>query len=72
MARACMNCDFAHETKHEIYSDEPFESAYECRRYAPRPLPEDQATHEWPTVMPDDWCGEFAAREHAALELSKT
>ena len=29
----------------------------ECRRYAPRPV--ENITDDWPTVKPDDWCGEF-------------
>ncbi len=36
----------------------------ECRRFPPVPLREDlEVEGYWPTTEPDDYCGEYAAKE---------
>ena len=39
--------------------------AYECRRFPPTVFVGDEETgavQAWPTMQPEDWCGEWEAR----------
>lgn len=68
MARDCGNCKYFDRIGGDGREDE---DGF-CRRFAPRPktAPRDAMTDSaydvvawWPSVMVDDWCGEFEAVE---------
>ena len=52
--RKCANCAY----RGVEIKDAKERPDYQCRRYAPRPTPNLQAT-TWPHVEADDWCGEY-------------
>ena len=50
VASACRRCRFA----------EVVRNGYECRRNPPAFLQARPGASVWPSVRPDDWCGEFS------------
>ena len=57
--RTCATCAYRGEKIEDLAS----RPGYQCRRYAPRPVPNLQVT-TWPHVKDDDWCGEYKKRGH--------
>lgn len=61
--RACYNCIyFYYEAERKSIDESLIATKLECRRYAPRKLHGVGTGYEadkWPTIQPDDWCGEF-------------
>ncbi len=55
----CANCAFAILTVDGLTNKA---TAFECRRYAPRP----GQLAAWPDVRPDDWCGQHVSRQEMA------
>lgn len=52
----CANCAFAIISV-DGATNKP--EGFECRRYAPQP----GVIAAWPTVRPDDWCGQYMGRK---------
>ena len=64
MKPRCEHCRFSH-----VDTDEDGVTVFfRCRRYAPRPVSlvgkggnEPDIEWDWPTVLPEHWCGEWEA-----------
>ena len=54
--RACKSCRFSHA----VIEDIDRLHHMECRRSAPGTITREGQPVFWPTVWPDDWCGEYA------------
>lgn len=68
----CSNCAFASaEDAHDTAHDWSLIELRECRRYAPRPIMDKDASGDvltewrWPVVSDEHWCGEFSDRRAA-------
>lgn len=69
MKLGCKDCVYFHIERNTTnpvaidMADGSVVSAFQCRRYAPKPLIGGSGTGwrdwEWPKVRPDDLCGEF-------------
>lgn len=58
---SCATCRFSHATEVVNCGTDVTRLAYECRRYALRPVARPPALDalRWPGVGSDSWCGEF-------------
>lgn len=51
----CGNCKFWNTWM----DNEPYASNGSCRRYAPRPVGEEEPRTKWPYTYEMEWCGEY-------------
>jgi hypothetical protein len=67
---SCLNCRFSHPKLEGRTKQGQEPGPLWCRRYAPRPMQrlfdndlagETSTEWCWPTVFPENWCGEWAA-----------
>ncbi len=64
--RFCVNC-----VHWKPCDDDTLDGFGECRRYAPRTLPEGLFWYVWPKTQRGDWCGELLVDEAEERSLKE-